>query len=310
MKIGITSIQRDRNPYIVEWIAFHLAMGFTDFFIYSHKCSDGMNDTIRKLAEHYSITLNELEDDAPPQLPAYWDAIVHYVPHVDWMAFIDGDEFLFPTQHDSIVDTLTPFNEHDISALGVYWMLYGSSGHLVEPAGLITENFIRHQKDGDRHVKTILRGRNQAQVHRVAAHVFETDKGTFDEQMRPIATGWERVHEPSFEHFRINHYVTQSYDFYRHKKRHMGAADVDASKERDAAWFKGCDRNECDDGIRYQFLLKLKLKIEEINGILNSATQAEPKPELLPVPKSVLTTQTDAYQLTRVVIQNKRGVQQ
>ena len=32
MEIGITSIQRDRNPYIVEWIAFHLCVGFNRLY--------------------------------------------------------------------------------------------------------------------------------------------------------------------------------------------------------------------------------------------------------------------------------------
>ena len=31
MKISITSIQRNRNPWIVEWLAFHMLVGFNDF---------------------------------------------------------------------------------------------------------------------------------------------------------------------------------------------------------------------------------------------------------------------------------------
>ena len=281
MKVGITSIQRDRNPYIIEWVAFHLCMGFTDFFIYAHKCTDAMSDTLKKLAQHYPIIVKEIDDDAPPQLKIYWESINEHVANIDWMAFIDGDEFLMPMQHASIGEALASYQDKPISALGVYWMCYGSSGHLTEPQGLVTENFTRHAPANfavNRHAKTILKGRNTQHIHTVAAHIFDTNNGTFDEQMRPIATGWEHAHEPSHSVFRINHYLTQSYDFYRYKKRFMGAADVNANLERDASWWTGHDRNDCDDGIRYSFLIKLKLKIEEIEQklALNKKTFNKP----------------------------------
>ena len=38
MKLGITTIQRNRGPWIVQWLAFHLMVGFDRFFFYAHKC--------------------------------------------------------------------------------------------------------------------------------------------------------------------------------------------------------------------------------------------------------------------------------
>lgn len=267
VKIGITSLQKNRNPYIIEWVAFHLCMGFNQFYIYAHQCTDGMVETLKKLAVHYPIVIKEIFEDTP-QIPAYLDSARQHLPNVDWMAYIDGDEFLFPVQHDNIAQALQGYNDKSLSALGAYWICYGSSGHLQEPTGLITENFTRHSHPDfkiNRHVKTIVKGGLIADAPwAVSTHVFETPHGTVDELLRPIAKGWSWEHEPSHTVFRINHYVTQSYDFYRHKKRFMGAADVSPDQERDASWFTKMDRNECDDGVRYLFLLKLKIKIEEM----------------------------------------------
>ena len=72
--------------------------------------------------------------------------------------------------------------------------------------------------------------------------------------------------QPSQEIFRINHYMTQSYDFYRRKKSQMIPPDGNFNSIRSLEVFDSLDRNECDDGIRYKFLVRLKLKVEEMKA--------------------------------------------
>jgi hypothetical protein len=299
MQIGITSVQRNRNPYIVEWLAFHLNMGFTHFYIYAHKCTDGMPDTLRKLAKRYPITVRELTEEVTPQLDVYWDSIHQHVKHVDWMAFIDGDEFLFPVQHKNIAETLALFEQDNISSLVAYWMVYGSSGHLNEPAGLVTENFTRHAKRDfykNKQFKNLLRGRDAQTVYAVSAYNFHTNNGTIDEQRRIVNSDIPFEHHASHNLLRINHYMTQSYDFYHDQKRLSGAADWNNEYIRDESWWEEHDRNEEDDGVRYAFLLKLKLKVAEMEAFLlapdveeaptliDSSPVSEPMPKPMPVP--------------------------
>ena len=44
------STMKDEGPYVVEWVAHHLAVGFTDVMVYTNDCSDG-TDTILKHLE-------------------------------------------------------------------------------------------------------------------------------------------------------------------------------------------------------------------------------------------------------------------
>jgi hypothetical protein len=269
MKLAVTSIQRNRNPWIVEWLAFHMLVGFNQFHVYAHKTNDGMQDTLLRLARHYPITAHAIEGDQSPQLQAYQHAWNTHGDAVDWMAFIDGDEFLFPTAHASMAEALASFDAHDFSALAAYWMCYGSSGHLDEPAGLVMENYKRHSRPDFRmnsHVKSIVRGRQR--IVTSASHVFQTDRGTVDEQLRPVNHGWMGAYAPSYERLRINHYMVQSWQFFVQTKQNIGAPDANPNLVRPVSWYRECDRNECDDGVSWNYLIPLKLKVLELQQAL------------------------------------------
>jgi hypothetical protein len=271
MKLAITSIQRNRGPWIVEWLAFHMMVGFNQFYIYCHKCDDGQVETLLKLSQHYPIKVYGMESDDKPQLAAYQHAWAHHKQEVDWMAFIDGDEFLFSPSHANIGDALAEFAGHPLSALGVYWVCYGSSGHMTDPGGLIVEKFTRHSDYSflpNRHIKSIVRGRQDIEI--VGSHLFATPNGTYDEQLRLLESPLlqDPAQAPSHARLRINHYVTQSYDFFKKTKQNMGAADISPSAVRPDEWFHNHDRNECDDGMMYNFLIRLKLKVQELQAAL------------------------------------------
>ena len=269
MKLGITTIQRDRGPWIVQWLAFHMMVGFDSFFFYAHKCTDDTISILRKLQSHCNILIHELGEMDTPQLIAYKHALDTYGGRVDWMAFVDGDEFLFPTKEKNMKQALTAYQEHNLSALAVYWMCYGSNGHIEEPAGLLIENFPRHSSRDflpNKHIKSIVRGGEI--VSHGTSHFFATSRGTFDESLRPILGGLA-PYEPTYDVFRINHYVMQSYEYFVNKKSSMGDADNNPNRIRSMDLFWAHDRNECDDGVSYNLLLPLKLKVRELQAILD-----------------------------------------
>ena len=116
MTLAITSIQRDRAPYLLEWLAFHMAVGVERFFLYAHRCTDGTHELLVKLARHYPITPYVIEHDQQPQIAAYQHAWQAHGQGVGWMAFIDGDEFLMPTRDDTLGAALAHYAEAPLSA--------------------------------------------------------------------------------------------------------------------------------------------------------------------------------------------------
>jgi len=269
MKLAICTIQRNRGLWLKEWFAFHYAVGFRKFYFFAHKCTDNTSHVILDLKKHFDIEAFVLGDDLErPQLSAYQHAYQNFNHDFDWIAFIDGDEFLFPTQHHDLREIMNNFSYEKLSALAVYWACFGSSGHVAEPDGLITENY-RYRADlsweGNKHIKSIVMGRQGSHSSVLEnSHFFKTINGTYDTLMRPINGGLTN-YEPDYSLLRINHYVTQSLEYFRGFKQKSGAADVNTSYIRSDSWWIRCNRNEVFD----ESLIHLDSKIKEVLSFLN-----------------------------------------
>jgi hypothetical protein len=247
MLLGLTSIQRDRGPWVTEWFAFHYLVGFRKFYFYAHMCTDDTLPRLQQLQLKLDLTVNVIHEKMDfVQLKAFQHSCDHYLNQVDWMGFIDGDEFIFPTQTDSMQEALAPYQEKPLSALGVYNVTFGSSGHVTEPEGLITENYRRCNSSSDlmqnRRIKSLVRGSERASTSR-CSHYFLTQRGTQDELGREITWGFTPDLEPTFQHFRMNHYATQSLDYFRGFKKKSGLADAGADVDRGDEWWTIFDQN-------------------------------------------------------------------
>ena len=265
MKLGLTAILRDREPYLKEWISFHYLVGFRKFYLYTHKCKDNTIATLNELKKHFDIkSFNVSESAKFPQFEAYRHGYLEHNHEVDWMAFIDGDEFLFSPESVDLKTPLEKFSYERLSALGVYWACYGSSNHIEEPQGLIIENFnCRAALDfhKNRHIKSLVLGRQGGMIKMNNPHYFETQYGTFDELMRPIKDGFSE-HSPSHNSFRINHYVTQSYNYYLEKKSLYERPDT--GTQRDANFWEEHNKNDVQDNVMQKFLLPLNELLDEL----------------------------------------------
>ena len=263
MKLGITTIQRNREPWIREWIAFHYLVGFRHFYIFLHQCADDTAKILKQLQTKLDIKIFNVNPSLTnPQLKCYQDSYMEHGDEVDWMAFIDSDEFLFPTAADSMETALDEFSDKKISALGVYWSCFGSSGHIEEPLGLIVENY-RYRADynfePNRHIKSLVRGGLGNSVKIIASHLPQTPFGTFDENLRPITYGLTD-YQPTYKKFRINHYVCQSRSYYLNYKKNIGHIDsgTDYKIVRDEDWWQEHDINDVVDNSMDRFIPQLK----------------------------------------------------
>jgi hypothetical protein len=51
MRALIVTCVRNEAPLLLEWIAYHQAIGFTDFLLYSNDCDDGTDALLDRLAQ-------------------------------------------------------------------------------------------------------------------------------------------------------------------------------------------------------------------------------------------------------------------
>jgi len=251
MKLAVVSIQRNRAKWLKEWVLFHHLVGVSSFYMYLHKCTDNSKEVLATLSKDMDIKIHIVNDDLyQPQLASFNHAYQTYGNTADWLAFIDGDEFLYPTNTESLLDVLAQYQYADMSALGVYWQCFGSNGHVQDPNGLIISNYTRRAPlsfESNAHIKSIVRGFQGKHCQAGPnSHMFNTILGTRDELGRPIQFGLTS-YQPSYQHLCINHYACQSYDFYKTFKMNSGAADAGANLIRPESWWTTYDRNEEED---------------------------------------------------------------
>ena len=262
MRLCVCTIQRNRASWLVEWVTFHHLLGVTDFIVYLHRCDDESAALVVKLSSIFKIQSFTVDMVGyGVQLSCFGHALLTFGSHFDWMAFIDGDEFIFPTRERTLVAALERYAGLPISALAVYWRCFGSSGHLVEPKGLLTEQFrLCSPADfrANKHVKSIVKPASGVEPG-FNSHYFRTKLGTIDENFNVIHSAYDLSHSPTWEHLCINHYVTQSRQFYDEVKRASGAADAGPNVMRPESWWDEHDRNEeCDRSLEHLDLPMVK----------------------------------------------------
>ncbi len=98
-KILVLTSMKNEAPFILEWIAYHKAIGAEHFLVYTNDCRDNTNEILDRLAELGIVTRLDNPWDpasgAKPQHVALADAMEQPVfKEADWVLTIDVDEFV------------------------------------------------------------------------------------------------------------------------------------------------------------------------------------------------------------------------
>lgn len=254
--LSICAIMKDEAPYLLEWLEFHKIVGVQKFYLYENGSGSEIAEIVQPYLESGEIVLHDWPV-SPGQLPAYEHCLRTYQQDSEWIAFIDLDEFLFPTIDNELKDVLKEFIA--MAGVGVNWLMFGTSGHNVKPEGLQIENFTRRAETDfswNQHVKSIIRP--DRVLHPFDPHFFicKDDGLVVTEEGLPLSSAiTDRV---SVSKIRINHYFTRSREDMQ-RKMLRGTADGAASRTWE--FLESADRNEVEDMTIQRFLPQLKQAI-------------------------------------------------
>ncbi|QJX01323.1 glycosyltransferase family 92 protein [Frigoriglobus tundricola] len=250
--LSVCAIVRNEARYLPEWVEFHRLVGVEHFYVYD---DDSEVPVAVSLAAQIAAGYVTVE-----AVPGRGQHMQVYNRHGEqrrydsmWTAFIDGDEFLVPHEGDDLRPLLSEF-ESEYAGLVVNWQVFGTSGHLLRPTGLLTE-VMTHKlpvhAEINRHVKSIIQTtklRHFPHPHRPVMH----DGCHLCNEHRTYAPGpWLDV---SVDRVQINHYYAKSLLDWGDKMRrgyadgsppqHLwGVYDVDAAcAEHDACAVRFADR--------------------------------------------------------------------
>lgn len=150
MRVGICCIAKDEDPYIEEWVEYHQKLGVDEIFVYENnwKAPDS-------LQEKFGVHCISFDGDVM-QIKAY-NRCLHLdsIPfQLDWLAFVDCDEFIVNRGKRSFKEELAAYDE--FPALGLNWRLFGSGGLHYDGDNRVLERFTKCGRILNKHVKALL----------------------------------------------------------------------------------------------------------------------------------------------------------
>ena len=159
----ILATARNEGAYLIEWIAYHRAIGFDHIFLYTNDNTDGSDDLLQLLADAGIISWfrNQVQSDTLPQHRAYGHALSVMPDILDyrWTMIADIDEFAgFDTSaFESMPDYILWQEQRRAEAIALSWKLYVAAPGDIWRDRPSIERFTLREAALDTHVKMMFR---------------------------------------------------------------------------------------------------------------------------------------------------------
>jgi hypothetical protein len=227
LRLAIVAIVKNEADYLEEWLCFHYALGVDHVFLYDNGSTDGTFELLEPYANHGLVTIVRWPLPGG-QLGAYNHALRFFGPSVDWLAYVDVDEFIVPVADDDIPSILARYPE--AADLRMPRAEFGFSGHRTRPEGLVIEAYTQIANTDGRdpargpRVKTALQPSGICWVDIHTSTVAEAPPTPLTEGAAGPAAPRETV-MPSelMDVIQVNHYYTRSWEEFE-AKRFRGSA--------------------------------------------------------------------------------------
>jgi hypothetical protein len=236
--LAICSAFKDESHNLAEWIMYHHMLGVGHFYLYDNLSSDrrSLNKVLTPFLRMGIVTFvfwPERDVNRGWQPTSINDCIYRFGSRFRYMAHIDVDEFFvikMPSQNAAKIGNLPAAVEEifrsvnpEVWNIHVPWAIFGSSGHISTPGGLVLENYwkrmdssnlIQYDKGysylrryDDRRVSA------SKSVIRVGPHFFCASPNIHFFAPFDLST------HASFDQLHLNHYHTKSYEEWRIKRK-------------------------------------------------------------------------------------------
>lgn len=266
-QVTAVSMMKDEGAYVIEWVAHHLAVGFSDLVVYTNDCSDGTDDMLIRLEElglcHHRR--NDIPEGIRPQPSALNYAQEEpVVQQSDWVMVFDADEFLSIRYGDGTLDDLLAATKaQGANGIVVTWRIFGSGGVVDWSRAPVTEQYLWAAPQtwnkgwGVKTLFTFSADKWKLGIHRpkMKTKWHETD---FPDQVKWLNgsgremedyfkfRGWRSITRTvGYDWVQLNHYAVKSVDSYAIRKM-RGNVNNKADKYNSDYWSLQ-DRNEVRD---------------------------------------------------------------
>lgn len=266
-QVTAVSMMKDEGAYVIEWVAHHLAVGFSDLVVYTNDCSDGTDDMLIRLEElglcHHRR--NVIPEGIRPQPSALNYAQEEpVVQQSDWVMVFDADEFLSIRYGDgSLDDLLAATKAQGANGIVVTWRIFGSGGVVDWSRAPVTEQYLWAAPQtwnkgwGVKTLFTFSADKWKLGIHRPKMKT-KWHETAFPDEVKWLNgsggemedyfkfRGWRSITRTvGYDWVQLNHYAVKSVDSYAIRKM-RGNVNNKADKYNSDYWSLQ-DRNEVRD---------------------------------------------------------------
>ena len=142
----LVTCMKDEGIFLLEWVAYHRAIGFDAVVVNTNNCTDGTDAICDRLAELGLIehVENVVPEGGNPQATAMARLLARKdIRARDWLLHIDADEFLAVSAGEGrvadLIDTIPP----DADVVALHWRSFGNGEALEWEPGNVVETWTR-----------------------------------------------------------------------------------------------------------------------------------------------------------------------
>ena len=275
-------MMKDEAPFLLEWYAHHLAVGFSKILVYTNDCSDGTDDMLIRLEElglGYHRR-NDIPEGVKPQPSAMKYAQAEpKVAEADWILMFDADEFLCINYGDGTLDPMLDA-AGDANGIVITWRIFGSGNVVDWSRDPVTEQYLYAAPptwNKGWGVKTLFKfdpDKWKIGIHRPSIKNKHLETGFPDTVKwlngsgQPMEDyfkfrGWRSIRRTvGYQWAQMNHYAVKSVDSYAIRKFR---GNVNNKKDKyNADYWSLQDRNEVYDDKILRYTERRKQIMDEL----------------------------------------------
>jgi hypothetical protein len=234
--VAVVTTVKNEGLGMLEWVAYHLAIGIERIFVYYNDNDDG--STALLMALDQSGYIESIENSNSGQVSVQAKAIehsLHLLPELRqyrWAFYLDADEFIVSRIGPAFdvpallarVDGRSV--EEPIDAVMFNWKWFGSENVLERTPGLILDRFV-HSKPNP-HIKCLVRLSNIISMRHLHFPIMVNPERIVGSDLRRVSNQQHHTGRfgPIYDIGQINHYWNKSFEeFLIKKSRGRGQTD-------------------------------------------------------------------------------------
>ncbi|MGN8225570.1 glycosyltransferase family 92 protein [Gracilimonas sp. BCB1] len=238
--LSFVSNFKNENPYLKEWLDYHIKVGVDHFYLFNQCGSDESWRIIEPYKKSGIVTVHDWTNisskyEGPTNFlqknknhMAYNHAAKNYRKDTEWLLKIDLDEFLFMANEEyTIKSWLYRLRKDAIRKVRVPRMDFGDNGHAETPHGGVLKNYTRREETPSNY-------KDMANTDFLSDNKFNTSSHRWSFKW---FSGGKTITPNSINELRINHYYTKSKEEYFNRQnisrgRNVSEDDFKAISDR------------------------------------------------------------------------------